>query len=86
MQESLNFCQNKINIYQKQQLCSDNRRHSNLLPPVHFETVTELLIATNSTEYRTEAMQSLDVNRRIPDTQEYSKKRANELVTTDIAH
>ena len=52
----------------------------------HFETVTELLIATNSTEYRTEAMQSLDVNRRIPDTQEYSKKRANKLVTTDIAH
>ena len=90
MQESLNVCQNKINIYQKQQLCSDNRRHSkagvaltllvftldNALPPVHFETVTELSIATNSTEqYRTEAMQFLDVTRPIPDTRECKKKK-----------
>ena len=103
MQESLNFCQNKINIYQKQQLCSDNRRHSkagvaltllvftldNALPPVHFETVTELSIATNGTEqYRTEAMQFLDVTTPIPDTRECKKKKhyeTNKQVTIDIA-
>jgi len=99
MQEGLNFCQNKINIYQKQQLCSDNRRHSkagvvltllvftldNALPPDHFETVTELSIATNSTEqYRTEAKQSLDVTRPIPDARE-CKKKNYETNTTDIA-
>ena len=95
MQESLNFCQNNINIYQKQQLSSDNRRHSkagvaltllvftldNALPPVHFETVTELSIATNSTEqYRTEAMQFLDVTRPIPDTRKKNTtKQINKL-------